>query len=69
MLFRSLKLDCSKLKRKFRWKPVWDAKKAIDKTVEWSVAYQKGEDILECMEGQIREFVEEVQQYFEFSEL
>lgn len=64
-----LKLDCSKLKRKFRWKPVWDAKKAIDKTVEWSVAYQKGEDILECMEGQIREFVEEVQQYFEFSEL
>lgn len=52
-----LKVDCSKLKKKIHWRPVWNVKKAIEKTVEWSVAYQNGDDIFACMERQIKEFL------------
>ena len=31
-----LKLDCSKLKTTFGWKPHWDLDKALEKVVEWS---------------------------------
>ncbi len=51
-----LKLDCSRLKGKFQWRPVWNIEKAVEKTVEWSVSYQKGEDIPQCMKCQIEEF-------------
>lgn len=54
-----LKLDCSRLKKKFGWKPVWNVETAIAKTVEWSLAYRDGEDVLECMKRQIGEFVGE----------
>lgn len=30
----------------------------MDKIVEWSVAYLNGADVAECMEKQIREFME-----------
>ncbi len=51
-----LKLDCSKLKNTFGWRPVWGIDKAIEKTVEWAKCYQKGGNIPECMEQQIEEF-------------
>lgn len=51
-----LKLDCSKVKKVFGWKPVWDVEKAIEKTVEWTKVYFAGESVAECMEAQIREF-------------
>jgi CDP-glucose 4,6-dehydratase len=54
-----LKLDCSKMKQKFQWRPVWNIEQAIEKTVEWSVMYQRGEDIVKCMKNQIEEFIEE----------
>lgn len=52
-----LKLDCSRLKKTFQWKPVWDVEKAVEKTVEWSLAYQREENISECMRRQIQEFL------------
>lgn len=52
-----LKLDCSKIKHVFGWKPVWGVQDAIDKTVEWSKAWMAGKDISETMEEQIREFL------------
>lgn len=52
-----LKLDCSKMKQKFQWRPVWNIEQAIEKTVEWSVMYQRGEDISECMKNQIEEYI------------
>lgn len=52
-----LKLDCSRLKDRFGWKPVWKIDKAIEKTVEWTKCYQKNESIPECMERQIKEFL------------
>lgn len=52
-----LKLDCSKLKTTFDWKPHWNLEKAIEKTVEWSKCWISGGDIRECMDKQIKEFL------------
>jgi len=55
-----LKLECSKLKNKFNWKPTWGVKKAIEKTVEFSKIYQNNKDINEIMKKQIEEFINEM---------
>ena len=52
-----LKLDCSKLKNTFGWKPHWNLEKAIEKVVEWSKAWVAGEDIRPIMDKQIEEFL------------
>lgn len=54
-----LKLDCSKIKKVFGWRPRWNLEKAIEKTVEWTKCYFNGENIGECMEKQIKEFMED----------
>lgn len=53
----ALKLDCSKLKATFGWKPRWNLETAIEKTVEWSKAWAAGEDIRPVMDRQIEEFI------------
>ena len=52
-----LKLDCSKLKATFDWKPHWNLETAIEKTVEWSKCWVSGGDVRECMDKQIEEFL------------
>lgn len=52
-----LKLDCSKLKATFGWKPHWNLETAIDKVVEWSRAWISGEDVRNVMNRQIEEFL------------
>lgn len=54
-----LKLDCSLVKSKIGWKPKWNIKEAVEKTVEWTKVYQNGEDIRACMQQQIQEFLTE----------
>ena len=51
-----LKLDCSKIKKTFGWKPTWHIDTAIEKTVEWSKAWLGGENVTEVMQKQINEF-------------
>ncbi|MBQ9983273.1 MAG: CDP-glucose 4,6-dehydratase [Lachnospiraceae bacterium] len=51
-----LKLDCSKLKRTFGWKPSWGISEALDKVVEWTKIYFEGGDIPSIMDKQIKEF-------------
>ena len=51
-----LRLDCSKLKSVFNWKPHWNLEKAIEKTVEWSKVWVSGGDVASCMDKQIEEF-------------
>ena len=51
-----LKLDCSRIKSVFGWRPRYGGEEAIQKTVEWSRAYLDGEDMLEVMDRQITEF-------------
>ncbi|MFR8034989.1 MAG: CDP-glucose 4,6-dehydratase [Lachnospiraceae bacterium] len=52
-----LKLDCSKVKTVFGWRPTWNVKTAVEKTVEWSKIYFAGEDAAACMDRQIQEFL------------
>ena len=52
-----LKLDCSKLKSTFGWSPNWNLDKAIEKVVEWSKCWINGNDINECMDRQIQEYM------------
>lgn len=53
-----LKLDCSKLKTTFGWKPHWDLEKAVEAVVEWSKAWVAGENVRTVMDKQIKEFLE-----------
>lgn len=53
-----LKLDCSKLKGTFGWKPVWNVEQAMEKIVEWTLAYRDGGNIEEVMIRQIQAFLQ-----------
>lgn len=53
-----LKLDCSKVKSVFGWKPVWHIDEAIKKTVEWTMVWMSGGNVASEMDRQIKEFIE-----------
>lgn len=52
-----LKLDCAKIKKTFEWKPKWNIENAVEKIIEWNKVYLAGENVAECMDRQIREFL------------
>ena len=52
-----LKLDCSKLKSTFGWAPRWHITEAVEKTVEWTKAWNCGKDINTVMKSQIEEYM------------
>ena len=56
-----LKLDCSKLKSTFGWKPVWHIREAIRKTVEFTKVWLDGGDEISIRTEMDRE-IEEFQQ-------
>lgn len=55
-----LKLDCSRLRGVFGWKPAWGVRQAVEKTVEWTKAWQSGEDINLIMKKQIQSFLDQM---------
>jgi len=52
-----LKLDCSKLKTTFGWKPHWDLDMAVEKVVDWTKAWNAGDAVRPVMDRQIAEFL------------
>lgn len=54
-----LKLDCSLIKNKFNWKPKWNIETAIEKVVEWSKCWSSGNNVRNCMNMQIDEYLDE----------
>jgi len=52
-----LKLDCTKIKTVFQWKPKWNVEKAIEMIVAWTNEYISGGNIPMCMDRQITEFM------------
>ena len=54
-----LKLDCSKLKATFNWKPHWNLDTAIEKVCKWSKCWINNEDVRACMDKEINEFLKE----------
>ncbi|MEC0227953.1 CDP-glucose 4,6-dehydratase [Paenibacillus alba] len=51
-----LKLDCSKAKSKLLWKPRWSLDQALDKIVEWTLAYRNNDSLYEVCIKQITEY-------------
>lgn len=54
-----LKLDCTKLKTVFGWRPRWHICEAVEKTVEWTKAWLGGEELPAVMDRQIYAFLED----------
>lgn len=52
-----LKLDCTKLKTVFGWQPVWNLEQAMEKIIEWTIAYRDGADLYQVMCAQIDAYV------------
>lgn len=50
-----LKLDCSKIRSVFNWRPMWDVRTAVKKTIEWEMASDKSH----ATELQIKEYCED----------
>lgn len=55
---RYLKLDCSKAAAELEWHPRWNLRQAIDKIVEFTIAYQKGEKLIDVCVKQIKDYQE-----------
>ena len=45
------------MKSVFGWKPVWNVEQTMEKIVEWTLAYESGEDVCQVMDRQIEEFM------------
>ena len=53
-----LKLDCSKIKAAFGWKPTWHMEQAVEMTCDWTRVWLSGGDIPTEMDREIREFLQ-----------
>ncbi len=54
-----LKLDCSRIKNTFHWRPRWNVEMAVEKVVEWSKIYFESGDVAAVMDRQIAEYLED----------
>ena len=54
-----LKLDCSRLKNTFNWKPRWNVETAMMKIIEWNQEYLGDGDVAACMDRQIEDFLKD----------
>lgn len=54
-----LKLDCSKLKYVFNWRPVWNVEGTMEMIVEWYDAYARGGNVRGVMERQVEDYCQE----------
>lgn len=54
-----LRLDCSRVKSVFGWKPHWHIEQAVEKAIEWTKCYLADGDIEKCMDYQIKAFFED----------
>lgn len=55
-----LKLDCSLIKSRLHWRPIWSVKEAVKRTVEWSKCYFNNEDIESMTAKQIDRYLKEI---------
>ncbi|MCR5788254.1 MAG: CDP-glucose 4,6-dehydratase [Lachnospiraceae bacterium] len=51
-----LKLDCSKLKKTFGWKPCWDLKRTMEEIIVFSKGFLDGEPVPALMSRSIEQF-------------
>lgn len=53
-----LKLDCSKARMELGWQPRWNLETAIDRIIDWTLAYREKGDMRELCLTQIRDYVD-----------
>lgn len=53
-----LKLDCSKIKKAFDWKPTWHIDEAVKRIVDWTKVYLSHGNISLEMDKEINDFME-----------
>lgn len=53
----TLKLDSSKARRRLGWRPRWRVEAALDRTVEWHLAWRAGQDARVTTLAQIEQYV------------
>lgn len=53
-----LKLNSDKLKRTFGWSPRWKLEEAVNKTVEWTKCWNSRENVRDCMDAQIADYID-----------
>lgn len=54
-----LKLDCSRIKAVFGWKPCWDIRTALEKSIELYRLCEDGSELRSCIQKQIGDYVRE----------
>ncbi|MCF2617861.1 CDP-glucose 4,6-dehydratase [Oscillibacter valericigenes] len=54
-----LKLDCTKLKNTFGWRPRWHIQEAVAQTAAWTKVYLSGGDTAAEMDREIQAFLED----------
>lgn len=52
-----LKINCSKVKKKLGWAPMWNLEISLDKIIEWTKAYQENINMRQLCYLQIKEFM------------
>lgn len=60
-----LKLDCSLIKSRLHWHPIWSVEGAVERTVEWSKCYFKNKDIESITAKQIEIYLKEISSWKE----
>ncbi len=53
-----LRLDCSKIRSVFGWKPVWNIEKTVEMTTDWYYCLLNGEEMKEYTDEQIRRYLD-----------
>ncbi len=56
-----LKLDSSKARARLDWKPRWNLKSALNKTIEWHTAWRGGQNMQQVTSAQIRAYQDTAQ--------
>jgi CDP-glucose 4,6-dehydratase len=51
-----LRLDCSKARSELGWSPKWTLDQALDRIIEWSLAYKRGENLRRLCLSQIEQY-------------
>ncbi len=55
-----LKLDTSRAKSVFNWKPTWNVNRAVEETAKWYKTFSENGDVIGLTDEQISAYLEEV---------
>ncbi len=57
-----LKLDCTKIREKLGWHPIWRVGEAVKRTALWSHVYISGGDVRKETEREIKEYLQDIEE-------